>query len=51
MESSGGWTLCCSVGVHEESPGQAPGEHVLGAEDSSILEMPVLWDDYLECQH
>ena len=43
--------LCGSVGIHEESPGQAASERVVGTEDSSILEMPVLWDDHLEYQH
>lgn len=43
--------LCGSVGIHKESPGQAASELVVGTEDSSILEMPVLWDDHLEYQH
>lgn len=43
--------LCGSAGVHEERPGQATSECVVGAEDSSILEMTVLWDDHLEYQH
>ena len=43
--------LCGSVGIHKESPGQAASERVVGTEDSSILEMPVLWDDHLEYQH
>lgn len=43
--------MCGSAGVHEERPGQATSERVVGAEDSSILEMPVLRDDHLEYQH
>ena len=39
------------VGIHEESPGQAASEPVVGAEESSILEMAVLWDNHPECQH